>query len=448
MTPDIENPVVEKHKAILGALYNQADALTKKVLAAYNPTVKYNVNLQNVKRFNGEHIEAAATFLGFKVRADNKKLYKNLNQLSDRVILKIESLFESTCLDCGETYCNSLTENPPLTCHLCLQGSHNCDKVKEKIKPTPRPSGLVWLCFDCYKKNDLSLMHINVASAQIDREDVVEEEENDEDEDDRVSPRRNREKGPSSTITEGSVCEAYKKRECPHGLTGKRLINGRACPNLHPRRCFRWCKHGENQRIGCTKGKDCPYFHPKLCRNSVLKRFCPNKECKFHHLKHTRRPREVLINRNQDNNPKPEPAKAEKLPPGPNSRLRYDSTSTLNASPYPPTVRGRNEAIGKTQNPKTNQPTRSEADRPDSFLVQFLENMKEGIFCHMSDKLAEFQSMIPELVKEQLQTTRPSPPTLPMFSIPQAHQQLFQPMAATQPTQSAPLLNHFQACSY
>ena len=172
-----------------------------------------------------------------------------------------------------------------------------------------------------------------VASAQIDREDVVEEEENDEDEDDRVSPRRNREKGPSSTITEGSVCEAYKKRECPHGLTGKRLINGRACPNLHPRRCFRWCKHGENQRIGCTKGKDCPYFHPKLCRNSVLKRFCPNKECKFHHLKHTRRPREVLINRNQDNNPKPEPVKAEKLPPGPNSRLRYDSTSTLNASP-------------------------------------------------------------------------------------------------------------------
>ena len=165
-------------------------------------------------------------------------------------------------------------------------------------------------------------------------------------------------------------------------------------------------------------------------------------------MRNTRQSLEHSTTTNQDNDPKPEPAKAEKLPPGPNSRLRYDSTSTLNASPYPPTVRGRNEAIGKTQNPKTNQPTRSEADRPDSFLVQLLENMKEGIFCHMSDKLAEFQSMIPELVKEQLQTTRPSPPTLPMFSIPQAHQQLFQPMAATQPTQSAPLLNHFQACSY
>ena len=162
------------------------------------------------------------------------------------------------------------------------------------------------------------------------------------------------------------------------------------------------------------------------------------------------RPKDVLNGKNKNKNPKPVPAKAEKPPLIPASRLRYDSTSTLNGSPYPPTIRGRNEVTVKGQNPKTNQPTRSATDLPDNFLVQFLENMKVGIFCHMSDKLAEFQSMIPEIVKKQMQTTRPAsiPPTHPMYPMPQTHQQLFPHMTAVPPTQSVPLLNHFQACSY
>jgi len=136
-------------------------------------------------------------------------------------------------------------------------------------------------------------------------EEVVEVEETEDAEkldEDRESPRRNR--SPSRVQVQETICEAYKKRECQHGLTGKRLINGKPCPHSHPPRCFRWCKHGDNKKAGCTKGSDCTYYHPKLCKNSVLKRYCANRECTFHHLKHTRRPRDQLPRETRgDNNP-------------------------------------------------------------------------------------------------------------------------------------------------
>ena len=38
---------------------------------------------------------------------------------------------------------------------------------KEKSKSTPRPGGSVWLCFDCFKKNDLTLMSIEQANGSL-----------------------------------------------------------------------------------------------------------------------------------------------------------------------------------------------------------------------------------------------------------------------------------------
>ena len=449
MSSETEDNGTANQKAVIGSLLNDADPLTKIVISAYNPTAKYNVNLQNIRRFNADHIEAAATFLGFKVRAESKKLYKNLTILSDRVILKIESLFESTCLDCGETYCNTLNSEtpPPFTCHLCLQGSHTCDKVKEKAKSSPRPGGTVWLCFDCYRKNDLALLPteaVKSAAVKKETEDKTEDDEDDEeevDEDDRVSPRRGRQQEPKSTATEGIVCERYKKRECPHGLTGKRLIDGKPCPHKHPRRCFRWCKQGDNRKLGCTKGDDCRYFHPKLCHNSVLKRFCANQNCTFHHLKHTRRPREEKSARSNNYNPgngKPPPA-----PTVPKVQPRWDSVSTLNGTPYAPTIQRR----GNAEEKQPDQPTRRNANQPDHFLLRYLENMKEGFVIQMSEKLMEFQASIPELVREQVLASRPSAPPMPMYQFP-PQQQLSYAQAAQQHAPAQNFQNQFHGCSY
>ena len=456
-----ENTVTEHQKAVIGSLLDKADAQAKKVISAYSPLVAYKVNMQNLGRFNADHVEAAAVFLGFNVRADSKKLYKNLKILRDRVILKIESLFESTCIDCGETYSNKLSDTPPMICHLCLQGSHNCDKVQEKIKSSPRPSGTVWLCSGCFEKNDLTLMPKYNASA-VQQEDIIEEEdeEDPEEEGDRVSPRRDRhslhDPGP-----QGVICEAYKRRECKHGLTGKRLINGKPCPNRHPPRCFRWCKHGENKRLGCDKGSECPYFHPKLCKNSVLKRFCPNRDCTFHHLKHTRRPKDQPPLPPRKQTPKQVPKqpfdprfsslpRGSAIPP----RFRWDSVSTLNGGNYAPTVDKNTKPDTRPRERKlSTKSVANDRDQTNAFLVQFLENMKEGIVLQLSEKMTEFQDAIPLMIRDQLQMemNRPSaPPPAPLYQLPLQTMSLSRPPTAPPqlPPQAQGFLTQYPGCSY
>ena len=230
-------------------------------------------------------------------------------------------------------------------------------------------------------------------------EEVVEVEETEDAEkldEDREIPRRNR--SPSRVQVQETICEAYKKRECQHGLTGKRLINGKPCPHSHPPRCFRWCKHGDNKKAGCAKGSDCTYYHPKLCKNSVLKRYCANRECTFHHLKHTRRPREQLARETRgDNNPS---FTSQRQPAPVPNRFRWDSVSTLNDAACAPTIEKRAKPDMKDRKLST---AKSVDDQTDTFLLQLLENMKQGIVLQLSQKMTEFQETIPSLVRDQIQ---------------------------------------------
>ena len=428
----------ENQKAVLGSLLNKADSLTKKVISAYSPVVKYQKNLQNIRRLNADHIEAAAIFLGFNVRADDKKLYKNLQVLSDRVILKIESLFEANCTACGEIYCNTLEDSPLRSCYLCLQGSHNCDQMTEKCGPgATRPPGGVWLCYECLRKNDTALVPTATDPSTTDYVVLTQNEEvqngdmeNDQDAvaeaGDRISPRRNRDDN-DNPASHGVVCEAYKRRACPHGLTGKRLVDGKPCPHNHPPRCFRYCKHGDNKRLGCVKGKDCKYLHPKLCNNSLLKRVCFYDDCQFHHLKHTRR---YQNGRSDTNTDTVSEKGGQHTMNKPRQKIRFSSMSTIGGTPYAPTVQKRG-TVAADDIKETNQ-------SDSSFLLHLIENMKEGIILQMSEKLTEFQATIPELVKEQLLMNRPPQlPPVPRYQFQAPHQL---------PAPSFP--QQFPACSY
>lgn len=408
---------LEKQKLVLGDLLNRADHLAKKVISAYTPGNSYKSNHLNIKKFDSAHQEAAATFLGFAVRGENeKKLYKNLSTLSDRILLKIESFFEIDCRECNEKYSNSIEDQPPLTCRLCLQGSHSCQKILEKVdayKEIPEALllvGMTWLCSECFKKNDLALVSDEVTihsdaitPHQEPTEDVTEVNA------DRESPRR--QVNNAVPIERSSVvCEAYKKRNCPHGLTGKRLVDGKPCPKSHPPRCFRYCKHGDNARLGCTKGNDCKYFHPKLCRDSVKKRVCLRKDCTFLHLKNTRR------------NPSPtEPEESEMPKNRQKQKIRFDSLASL-STPYPPTVQRRFSA---------KEVPNHVGDSENSFLLQLIENLKEGIINQVTDKLVEFQSTIPVLIKEQMKLCIPvqnqlNPPAQNQMNFPMSYAQMAQ----------------------
>ena len=74
-------------------------------------------------------------------------------------------------------------------------------------------------------------------------DDEEEDEEDEEDADtaetsDRRSPRRERCPVPTE------ICEEYKLLTCPHGLTGKRLIQGKPCTKFHTPRCINYMRHG------------------------------------------------------------------------------------------------------------------------------------------------------------------------------------------------------------
>ena len=87
-----------------------------------------------------------------------------------------------------------------------------------------------------------------------------------------------------------TLCRQLEMGKCPHGLSGKTLVNGKACNYLHPRRCYYHCTYGPKSDRRCRYGENCKFFHPRLCQQSVVKHECfLGDECSFTHLKNTRR---------------------------------------------------------------------------------------------------------------------------------------------------------------
>ena len=399
---------IEHQKEVVGEILTRAASnhIAKKVISAYVPGQSYRSNHQNIKKFDATHQEAAAAFLGFTVRGDNeKKLYKNLSTLSDRILLKIESLFEILCKDCNETYRNTLDDTPLFTCWTCLQGSHNCDKVKERsaayeaIPEDMRMSGMAWLCCECHKKNDLSLSPQNAVTSSSQHQQQDEKEENESGNGtDRDNPSRNRDNHPAPPAPE-DICEAFKTGRCPHGISGKRQISGTPCPKLHPRLCSRFRKNGTHDRFGRTKGTECRFFHPKVCKGSLAKdRICLNKECPYLHLRYTIRKKLEDAERS-NRNPSKDPRQKDQPQNGQGKskqRTRFDSSSSGST----PHQRKRKDS--------TKQVNESETD----FLYRLMEGMKVGIVSQVTEKLAEFQLNLPNLIREQSRGQNASQPRI------------------------------------
>ena len=99
----------------------------------------------------------------------------------------------------------------------------------------------------------------------------------------------------ASESHEPNICQRYLNNKCPHGMNGNKVINGEKCKDRHPRRCYRYCTFGTKRRIGCQKGNACPKFHPKLCNNSLRTSSCYNENCKYTHLKSTKREQDERV---------------------------------------------------------------------------------------------------------------------------------------------------------
>lgn len=79
------------------------------------------------------------------------------------------------------------------------------------------------------------------------------------------------------------VCRFYKRGRCRYG------VSGRGCNFNHPKPCQKFINHGPRDERGCRLEGDCPNYHPALCRGSLLKQECFNRDCRFTHIRGTRR---------------------------------------------------------------------------------------------------------------------------------------------------------------
>ena len=89
--------------------------------------------------------------------------------------------------------------------------------------------------------------------------------------------------------TELAICQRYRKGICPHGASGKRLVNKLPCKYRHPKRCKLFCWYGPHSPLSCNQGRHCEYLHPIICHDSLTKFECFKLDCRFTHLKTTKR---------------------------------------------------------------------------------------------------------------------------------------------------------------
>ena len=226
------------------------------------------------RKLSCKDLEEAATLLGTEPLVGNVKRYKNRCTLAEWIIMRIVALFPYRCGSCQEDYQVDRLATAKRRCHNCGQESHDCPKLLEADKGKSIP-GLVWLCDPCHSKDRLEAFPMearpsdgNVTESDDEFEDKIsppkvkvdkqkrkkkqkEDLKKHSEEDNIITPVNkgtevkkrdlsltivNEEESVKGGITASSkppvfenVCEAYKKKQCPHGYSGTKLVDGITC---------------------------------------------------------------------------------------------------------------------------------------------------------------------------------------------------------------------------
>ena len=308
MAEDYHTLCDQRNKVILLDLANNAPSdEVKAVIQTYNVDMNGDEIYKQMNKSSKPQLVDTAEYLN-----------TNSNQLKDpltrSIISKINSLLLELCNKCQQYYSALLGDEPTAVCE-CGQPCHeSCySDIKEVFTKYP---GVVFQCARCLKA---PTQNVTVkASTPVKPPDQTE---------DTLDPSKPEDQGKTfklnvvsafnldllqtmfPTSSPYKTCEKYKRNNCPHGRDGKIEIEGAPCRYLHPKKCYAWCKAGNDSTHGCNNGKECTYYHPVLCKYSVRYRRCLVTECTFTHLKFTKRykkrtPSENLTPRqNEQHNP-------------------------------------------------------------------------------------------------------------------------------------------------
>ena len=94
---------------------------------------------------------------------------------------------------------------------------------------------------------------------------------------------RNEDQEEDESTKKPAICHFFKKGNCKHGMRGKE------CKYTHPKVCTKFVHHGTRQPRGCNLGSSCKDYHPKMCMSSLRKGECFSENCRFNHIKGTKR---------------------------------------------------------------------------------------------------------------------------------------------------------------
>ena len=271
--------------------------------------------------------------------------------LPHELICRVQNLLSDKCNLCNALYCVKLTDRPIVSCVRCGQGCHNAcvmqllgitedgliadNNYGADILNPHASVGLFYFCGFCKdkiipQKESLKIKNKSKTqnaplgtssdSAQTTPSETQQENQVSNDpaaEDQSVDNQNNRnpipknQEAPRETLPafqrdslsrqrisrqnldqsqetnlDRPVCRFYKQGRCKHGISGKK--DG-ACNLRHPKPCRKFLTNGNRRQRGCTLGSQCQFFHPQMCNSSLRERICYREDCKFMHVKGTKR---------------------------------------------------------------------------------------------------------------------------------------------------------------
>ena len=410
---------IEECNGIIAELSEGAtDNSIRDCIRAYDPSKPTEAIKKSLRKF---HVETLFSTLEYLTPGQNLlKAKKEI--LLDSVITKIKNYFPDFCQICENKYQIKLAEKHFLSCQCCGQEVHKpcyfdllakMNLLDENGEPSQllfKIPGICFLCGSCKSdviSNDIKPPEEIFTSVNQFNEDENDNENNTEFQKQNISVHENENEhqlipSPRNHPIQEKVnninndannlktCFNYIKGLCKHGIKGKN------CAYNHPKACKKLLNHGTRRNVGCNEGKHCVFFHPKMCFNSLSKGECFHRQCKFVHVKGTRRERKLNVRQDRNNQ---------------NNRNIFDHRY-LHEKRYEKSHESTNIANGETRN-----------DHNKTNFLLLMDNLKKDIIGELDMKLAKILSIQqqfppPRPYQQQFQPTRP---------INVSHQQQFQP---------------------
>ena len=144
--------ITDETRISLGNLMRVSGRITENVISAYNPRENVPKNEKNISALNSTTLMACAESLSIKTKDGGSKLTKAA--LAKEIVKKIIISLPRTCLECREEFKTNTGSEPPFTCYLCKNESHDCDQIREfktSLSTMKTLKSFVWLCEKCYQ---------------------------------------------------------------------------------------------------------------------------------------------------------------------------------------------------------------------------------------------------------------------------------------------------------